>query len=267
MRRPTWNLYEFNLGRNEFFCCPSGQYGVLPISGDAGICKPTNEPVASSLVATPATQYGGGSVATTMVGGGGAASPTTTLTKTSTLNGGGVTTIVTAVGGSASTATATSGSGSSGSSSGSGISKSTKKSKLSIGAIVGIAIAGVVLILAILCFCFWKRHSAKKSKGVMGPSTQMPYVGGSGGGYEGQQSGAAVPSPYDAREHKSLAVGVQGRQYSGEGMGYGGTPPPQQGYGHTPPPPMQQAMYGPPPVEAPQRWEGRAEMEAGRREI
>jgi hypothetical protein len=97
----------------------------------------------------------------------------------------------------------------------------------------------------------------------------MPYVGGSGGGLEGQQSGGAplyapVPSPYGGavREYKSPAIGVEPRQY-----GYGGTPPPQPGYGHTPPPPLQQGIYGPPPAEAPQRWDGRAEMEGGRREI
>jgi hypothetical protein len=232
-------MFELNLLERFFFCCEPGQIGVLPISGFAGLCEPVDQQVASSLIATPATQVGGAAV-TTVVGGGatGGTGPMSTVTISSTLKNGGVTTITTAVAGAATPTSTGAGPASTGTGS-SGSGSTSSGNNLSIGAIVGITIGGLALIAA--AFMLLQRYCAGRNKQDM---SQETYAGG----YEGGQSGASIYSAMPAvQEYKSPAVGVQGSQ----GYGYGGTPPPQQG------------GYGP-PVEAPQRWDGRVEMGTGR---
>jgi hypothetical protein len=251
-------MYELNLDERSFFCCEPGQFGVLPISGYAGICEPNNQVVASSLIATAASQIGGGAVATGNTGGAPAA---TTNTVTSTLKGGGVTTIT-----SIATSTQAGGGASStgGSTSSNPLSTEAKKLGLSTGAIVGIAV-GALLVLVVTLVSYWLCRRKRNTRyGTEGPSRGAPMY-------------SAVPQPYQSQnlpEYKSPVA-----TYAAPQQGYGGTPPPTQayavspsspqphGYGPSQPPPPQgptQGGYGGRPsaveVPAPQRWEGRAEM-------
>ncbi|KAK0114879.1 hypothetical protein ONS96_013359 [Cadophora gregata f. sp. sojae] len=249
----TWNMYI--LTSDQYFCCEPGQYGVLPSRGYAGICVPNDQVVASSLIATAASQVGGGALTT---GVNTNPVPTSaTRTVTSTLKDGGVTTITTEV---KSTATATAtevsdgGSGSSSSeSTGSSGSKTSKKSKskLSTGATVGIAI-GAVAVLLLLALLLWKVLGARKARDnavvTTGPDG---YAAGNAPAYTPQ---AQQQTP--VMEYKS-PVAVQQGQVSAEGGGWAGTPSSPSGRG--------QGGYMPPalthePVEAPSRWERRAEM-------
>jgi hypothetical protein len=266
--KSTWNLYVYDIDRNYYFCCPPGQYGVLPVSGNAGICKPVDQAVASSLVATPTDQAGGGGAAATTVSGI-VTQSTSTVTRTSTLAGGSVTVVTTAVTEEV-TAEATEGAESS-SSSGSGSSSSGSKKKssaLSTGAIVGIAIGALFVLAAILLGIWWRKRQARQN--MINPST-MPEVYVGGQGHTGVGSAplySTTPQPYQSPvpEYKSPAISSG---YVGSGGGYGpGTPPSQygnqqMGYAGTPPP---VGGYGPPPVEAPAplRWNERAEMGTGR---
>jgi len=245
----TWNMYELDLDARSFFCCEPGQYGVLPVSGYAGICEPNDLVVASSLIATAASQVGGTAVATGNGNTGGAAA---TSTVTSTMKNGGITTITTTLGGATATATQTGNGATStgGSTSSNPISTISNKTGLSTGAIVGIAVgAFALLLIALVAFwaCRRKRNSRYNGENQGPPGSGAPVY-------------SAVPQPYQspAPEYKSPVVryGAPAPQ-----AGYGVSPPPQ-GYGPTQPPVQQYG--GPPPVEAPQGWEERAEMGPGR---
>ncbi|KAG4437938.1 hypothetical protein IFR05_006562 [Cadophora sp. M221] len=257
----TWNMYSLS-GGDQYFCCEPGQFGVLPTSGYAGICVPNDQVVASSLIATAATQAGGGGPLKT--GGNTNPVPTSaTKTVTSTLAGGAVTTITTEVKSTA-TATATgssdaeSGSGASGSDSGgstnSGSTSKKSKSSFSTGAKVGVAI-GAVAVLLLLALILWKVLGARKSKHA------AAAVDGTGYGAAGGMGGAPAytPQPQHATpvtEYKSPATVQQGSVGAGGGEWTGTpSPPPAQGQGGYMPPPMAQQ-----PVEAPSRWERRVEM-------
>lgn len=248
-------MYELELSSQTFFCCEPGQYGVLPVSGYTGICEPNDQPVASSLIATAATQIGG-AVAT---GTGNVVVATTAVasTLTSTLVGGAVTTIKTTV---AATTTQTSGSSATGGTSSSNpISSAAKKLGLSVGAIIGIAVGALVLIvLALVSYYLCRR---KRSTRYAGQAPAQVY--------------SAVPQPYQGQNLEPSEYKSPVAAYAAPVQGYGGHPQPgqghavsplgpqpQAGYGASPPPPPQ--GYGPtqpPPVEAPQRWEGRMEMD------
>ncbi|KAH7403868.1 hypothetical protein BKA64DRAFT_462022 [Cadophora sp. MPI-SDFR-AT-0126] len=240
----TWNMYI--LTGDQYFCCEPGQYGVLPSRGYAGICVPNDQVVASSLVATAASQVGGGALTTGLNTNPVATSATKTVT--STLKGGGVTTITTEVKSTA-TATATdvsdagsgSGSGSSGSTGSPGSSTSKKsKSKLSTGAAVGIAIGAVAVVL-LLALLLWKVLGARKAKNMTAPAAGID-------GYAAGGAPAYTPQPQQqtpVTEYKSPVAVQQGQVGAGDGQGHGGYMPPAL---------TQQ------PVEAPSRWERRVEM-------
>lgn len=244
------------LKNDQYFCCEPGQYGVLPSRGYAGICVPNDQVVASSLVATAASQVGGGALTTGVNTNLVATSATKTVT--STLKDGGITTITTEVKSTA-TATATgssdgelgSGSSSSESAGSSGSSTSKKsKSKLSTGATVGIAI-GAVAVALLLGLLLWKVLGARKAKNNAA-ATASPDGHAAGG------APAYTPQPQQqtpVMEYKTPVAVQQGQV--GTGGEWGGSPSPPLAHG--------QAGYMPPaltqqPVEAPSKWERRVEM-------
>ncbi|KAH7308336.1 hypothetical protein BKA65DRAFT_177219 [Rhexocercosporidium sp. MPI-PUGE-AT-0058] len=247
----TWNMYV--LTGAQYFCCEPGQYGVLPTRGYAGLCVPTDQVVASSLVATAASQVGGAALT---AGGNTNPVPTSaTKTVTSTLKGGAVTTITTEVKSTA-TATATnvsnSGSGSSGSESGGNTNSSTKsKSSFSTGAKVGVAI-GAVAVLLLFAFLLWKVLGARKSKRAAAVEGIGYGTGGSGGApaYTPQ---AQQQTP--VAEYKNPVTVQQGTVTGGGEWAGSPSPPPAQSQGGYVPPALTQQ-----PVEAPSRWERRVEM-------
>jgi hypothetical protein len=165
-------MFELDSG-HDYFCCEQGQYGVLPVSGYAGICEPIDQPVASSRIATSVSQAGSPAPATGVV-----VQPGTTGTVTSTLQNGGVTTILTTI--PASTATGAvsqtgtgggAGSTAAGQSSGSGNSVSLSK-----GALIAIIVCAIAVPIAclIIFFVFWRKRRA-------GRGGEGPFSGNSGG--------------------------------------------------------------------------------------
>ncbi|PVH77551.1 hypothetical protein DL98DRAFT_591149 [Cadophora sp. DSE1049] len=247
----TWNMYI--LTGDQYFCCEPGQYGVLPSRGYAGICVPNDQVVASSLVATAASQVGGGALTTGVNTNPVATSATKTVT--STLKDGGVTTITTEVKSTA-TATATdvsdagsgSGSSSSDSAGSSGSSTTKSKSKLSTGATVGIAIGAVAVVL-LLALLLWKVLGARKAKNnaTAGPDG---YAAGGAPAYTPQ-----APQQTPVMEYKNPVAVQQGQVGAGGEWVRTPSPPPGQGQGGYMPPALTQQ-----PVEAPSRWERRVEM-------
>ncbi|KAH6718650.1 hypothetical protein BKA61DRAFT_261164 [Leptodontidium sp. MPI-SDFR-AT-0119] len=252
----TWNMYI--LETDQYFCCEPGQFGVLPSQGYAGLCVPNDQVVASSLIATAASQVGGGAVST-----GGNTNPvltSATKTVTSTLAGGGVTTITTEV---KSTATATAtdvsdaGSGASGSASGgstnSGSTSKKSKSSFSTGAKVGVAV-GAVAVLLLLALILWKVLGARKSKHAAAAVDGTGY--GAAGGMGGAPAYTQAQQQTPVTEYKNPVAVQQGIVGAGGGEWAGSpSPPPGQGQGGYMPPPVAQQ-----PVEAPSRWERRVEM-------
>ncbi|KUJ07607.1 uncharacterized protein LY89DRAFT_789672 [Mollisia scopiformis] len=266
----TWNMYT--QGGGNYFCCEPDQFGVLPLHGYAGICEPLDQTVASSLIATPASQVGGAAVTSvaTETGGGGAAN---TMTVTSTLQNGGVTTITTAISG---TATQTQGSASA---TGTGLNTpkggGTATITLSRGAEIGIAI-GAALVLIVGAIVLWRCVRAKKGRQTKMNNEGYAYQSGPAPMYSAvpnqgmqQQQQPYVVSP--VQEYKTPVVGVMPQYGSptpspGSAGGYASpnsSPPPQfhqqqQQYGSSP---QMQGRYeapgGPvsPPVEAPNAWE------------
>ena len=217
---------------------------------------PNDQVVASSLVATAASQVGGGALTI-----GANTNPVTTSatkTMTSTLKDGDVTTITTEVKSTA-TATATdssdgeSGSDSSSSesagSSGSSTSKKSK-SKLSTGATVGIAI-GAVAVALLLGLVLWKVLGIRKAK-----NNAATTAGNDG--YAAGGAPAYTPQPQQqtpVMEYKTPVAVQQGQVGTGGEWGVSPSPPLAHGQGGYMPPALTQQ-----PVEAPSKWERRVEM-------
>jgi len=155
----TWNMYALSFASRTFFCCEPGQYGALPISGYSGICEPIDQNVASSLVATPASQIGATGIATAVV------QPATTGTVTSTLKNGYQTTILTTLsGGTATGAVTGTGSGSFGTAGTGQATASSSTLSISKGALIAIIACAIVvpLIALITIFVFWRKRKAEK---------------------------------------------------------------------------------------------------------
>lgn len=139
----------------DYFCCPDGYIGVLPVSGASGICELEGVDVPKSQLATLASQVGSAasvgpgsgspsSGAPTAVPTGGAGSPT--------LTGGGP------GGGPQPTGPAPSSAPGEG-----GTADSVSGSGVSTGAIAGIAVGAVaVLVLAFGLIMWWHRRSLRK---------------------------------------------------------------------------------------------------------
>ncbi|KAK0742932.1 hypothetical protein B0T18DRAFT_172698 [Schizothecium vesticola] len=144
----SWDMYS--LAKNEYFCCPTGYFGVLPISGSSGLCElDVNGLSASriaSLVTTPTGSGSGGGASTTRSAGNGAVGGGDS--GSSGGNGG-------------------NGSGRDGSSDGSnGVGKApgTSPNGISAGAIAGIAIGGVILLAICFAVILWiHRKSLRKT--------------------------------------------------------------------------------------------------------
>jgi hypothetical protein len=187
-------MYELTV-ENAYFCCEPGQIGVLPVNGYAGLCEPTDQSVASSLIATPASQVGGAPV-TSIAGEGAGSAATTTSSSTSQSTGG----------------SSNSGSSSSGGSS-SGITAALHKVHLTIGAIVGIAVGGVAVICVVLLL-LWKCCCASQRR--ISARAVEPYRSVNEG-YPQPEYAAPV------QEYKEPNVGiqVQGGAYGGQGYGAG----------------------------------------------
>lgn len=226
-------MYALSFSSRIFFCCEPGQYGVLPISGYTGICEPVDQPVASSLVATPASQVGATGVATAVV------QPGTTGTVTSTLKNGALTTILTTVPGVTATGT-TSGTGGGSASTGTG-QGATSSSTVSIskGALIAIVVCAIVvpIICLVIFLVFWrKRRAEKKMEG-------HPVNGG------GMVYAAAPPNEKSPGVSYSMPIAGEQRVY---------------GKSELPPGTMQAGGHGgaSPAVEVPasRRWDGRTEM-------
>ncbi|PVH75310.1 hypothetical protein DL98DRAFT_593304 [Cadophora sp. DSE1049] len=263
----TWTLYETKT-TSDYFCCPPGQYGVLPLGNYGGICQYNDVAVDSSRSATLVEQLG---TRTT--------SPTTrTATITSTRNDGVETTITQVVTGKTTVTTEASPTGTGGSvqvpsgndndsgSSSSGSTSSSSNNGLSAGAIAGIVIGSLgVLALFLVAFMLYRRNS-KKSSARRG-AAEGP-TGGAVEGYAGgmQQQGGSAPSysavpqnqdnyPIPVTEYKSPAT----QAASPVPTGYAQT----QSYGNELPSPAD-GSQGPYEAPVPPRWEGRAEMGSNR---
>ncbi|PMD48151.1 hypothetical protein L207DRAFT_1838 [Hyaloscypha variabilis F] len=138
-------MYALSFASRTFFCCEPGQYGALPISGYSGICEPIDQNVASSLVATPASQIGATGIATAVV------QPATTGTVTSTLKNGYQTTILTTLsGGTATGAVTGTGSGSFGTAGTGQATASSSTLSISKGALIAIIACAIVVPLIAL---------------------------------------------------------------------------------------------------------------------
>lgn len=51
---PANVMYVLRQASKSYFCCPVGQFGVLPISGYGGFCQENGTPVDPTRVATRA---------------------------------------------------------------------------------------------------------------------------------------------------------------------------------------------------------------------
>jgi hypothetical protein len=248
-------MYALSFSSRTFFCCEPGQYGVLPISGYTGICEPVDQPVASSLVATPASQAGATGVTTAVV------QAPSTGTVTSTMRNGALTTILTTA---LVTATGT-GNGSPASTSGatgSGFGQSgTVTFHISKGGLIGIVLVAVVALASIIIFCvYWRKRKADRRRGGA-------VLGGNGGGgavyaVSGTPMRAAVPRVDDKNPGVMYAQPVGGSPVIQQRY-------PQQDYGKSelPSPVMHANTHAgmSPNMEVPpsRRWEdpyGRVEM-------
>lgn len=136
----TWDLY--GLSKDKYFCCPTGYFGVLPISGGAGLCEPNVVGIPASRIASIFTVPTGASAGGG--GGGGASNPQPTA------------------GNSGAGAGAGSGSGSSseGGNAGAG---GSGGSAVSAGAIAGIVMGGIILLAIVVSVILWyHRRSLRK---------------------------------------------------------------------------------------------------------
>lgn len=298
----TWDMYA--LSKTTFFCCEPGQIGIIPIRGYTGICGYPEQVVASSLIATRASQIGGAAVTTVVGNTGGGAAPTSTKIITSSLKGGGVTTITSLVGQTVAAGTDASQPTTTGSSAtGAGAPGTTKKSSFGLGAIIGIAVGGLLLlVIALLVFLLVKSKN-KNRKFAQGDNQSYQYNGGNQGGAPMPMYNS-TPAPYQSpvQEQKTPVVGyAQPAPPAGQGKHGGGymrsqdsQSQGQQG-SHRPPTPELQGKHGggylryqegqgqgqqgiheisspksrpveydSPLVEAPSRWERRVEIGGGK---
>ncbi|KAF8857806.1 hypothetical protein BDZ45DRAFT_422310 [Acephala macrosclerotiorum] len=187
----TWDMYALP-SSGEYFCCEPGQYGVLPLHGYAGICEPTDQAVASSLIATPASQVGGAAVTSVATQTGGIVK--STLVVTSTLQGGGVTTITSAVSGAQTgTNTAASASSTSTGTNGGATASITFTKGAMIGIACGVAVIIIVAILAIWRCCLGRKRRRVAAANNMSNSNSGPNQGPN----PGQGQGYAFPPSYN----------------------------------------------------------------------
>ncbi|KAH7403205.1 hypothetical protein BKA64DRAFT_668533 [Cadophora sp. MPI-SDFR-AT-0126] len=262
----TWTLYAAKT-TNDYFCCPPGQYGVLPLGDYGGICQYNDVAVESSRSATEISQLG---TRTTPP-------PTTrTATITSTRNDGVETTITEVVTGKTTATTEASPAGTSGSvqvpsgndndsGSSSGSTTSSSKNGLSAGAIAGIVIGSLgVLALFLVAFMLYRRNSKRSNAqqgGAGGP------IGGTVEGYGGgMQQGPSAPS-YSAvpQSQDNYPISVEPKSPAMQAAspvptGYTQAQP----YGNELPNSPANGAQGPYEAPVPPRWEGRAEMGSNR---
>jgi hypothetical protein len=141
----------YSLAKNKYFCCPTGYFGVLPVSGSSGLCELDVNGLSTSriasLVTTPTGSGSGGGASTTGSAGNGAAG-----------------------GGSSGSSGGSGGNGSGGDGSGGGSSgvlgnaPGTSPNGISAGAIAGIAIGGVILLAICFAGILWvHRKSLRKT--------------------------------------------------------------------------------------------------------
>ena len=198
-------MYE--LANNDgYFCCEPDQIGVLPLNGYAGLCEPTDQAVANSLIATPASQVGGAAV--TSAAGAGKTTPTATKVGAT----------ATATSSSGSQSTGQSSSGGSSSSGSSTITADLEKVHLSIGAIVGIAVGGIAVIIVAL-FLLWKCCCARRRRNDM--RAVEPYRNVNEAYAQPAYNVPPVQYGPPVQEYKEPEVGVQGHGIAYGGQGYG----------------------------------------------
>ena len=207
-------MYALSFSSRTFFCCEPGQYGVLPISGYTGICEPVDQPVASSLVATPASQAGGTVIAT-------AVQAPSTGTVTSTMRDGALTTILTTALLATASGTATgTGNGSPASTAGatgSGFGQSgTVTFHISKGGLIGIVLVAIIVLASIIIFCvYWRKRKADRRRGGA-------VLAGNGGGTVYAGTGTPMHAAFPQTDDMSPSV-----VYA---QPVGGSPGVQQGY-------------------------------------
>ncbi|KAH8760134.1 hypothetical protein F5882DRAFT_32141 [Hyaloscypha sp. PMI_1271] len=210
----TWNMYALSFSSRTFFCCEPGQYGVLPISGYTGICEPVDQPVASSLVATSASQAGGTGVAT-------AVQAPSTGTVTSTMRDGALTTILTtallATASSTATGTGNGSPASTAGATGSGFGQSgTVTFHISKGGLIGIVLVAIIVLATIIIFCvYWRKRKADRRRGGAA-------LAGNGGGTVYAGTGTPMHAAFPQTDDMSPSV-----VYA---QPVGGSPGVQQGY-------------------------------------
>jgi hypothetical protein len=250
-------MYALSFSSRTFFCCEPGQYGVLPISGYTGICEPVDQPVASSLIATPVSQAGGTGVATAVV------QAPTAGKITSTLANGAITTILTTAPAATASSTATgTGSGNPASTAGATGSGSgqigTVTFHISKGGLIGIVLVAVVVLASLIIFCmYWRKRKANKQRAAGGGG--MSSLAESGRGDAAQAGAVHVGVPGSQMDHKSPGF-VQTQPVSTSHDMHQGYPPPENGKFELPSPVIPASTHGvtSPNMVAPepQRWEG-----------
>ncbi|KAL2063381.1 hypothetical protein VTL71DRAFT_5186 [Oculimacula yallundae] len=253
----TWSLYQARSGI-YYFCCPPGQYGVIPVGNYGGICQYNDVPVAASRSATLVEQVGTSSITRA----------TRTSTTTSTRSDGAVVIVTQTVEGTpkavGASPTSVSGQGNNNNANQNSNGTSSSNQGLSAGAIAGIVIGSLgVLALFLVAFMLYRRNS-KKSKteqAIGGPNggTTESHAGGMQQANEPQYTAVSQQNhdnnyPIPATEMKSPALSAAS---------------PTSGYVHNQPygNELPSSAYGNPgPYEAPvqPQWEGRAEMGSNR---
>lgn len=261
----TWTLYAAKTTA-DYFCCPPGQYGVLPLSDYGGICQYDDVAVDSSRSATLVEQLGTRS-----------ASPTTrTATITSTRNDGVETTITEVVTGKTTATGEASPAGTGGSAqvpsgndndsgSSSGSTSSSSNKGLSAGAIAGIVIGSLgVLALFLVAFMLYRRNSKRSNAQPGGAGgTTGGTVEGYGGGM--QQQAASAPS-YSAvpQRQDNYPIPVENKSPAMQTASPAPTGFAQTQYGNELPHSPAISPHGPYEAHVPPTWEGRAEMGSSR---
>ncbi|CZT03093.1 uncharacterized protein RAG0_09961 [Rhynchosporium agropyri] len=250
----TWSLYQAH-DTDYYFCCPQGQYGVLPIGNYGGICQYNDVPVAASKIATLVDQVGTSSISR----------PTRTATMTSTRSDGATVIVTQILEGTATKPPGTNPTSSASSSKDNQNQNSSDTSPsnkgISAGAIAGIVIGSLgVLALFLVAFMLYRRNS-KKTK------TEQASRGPNGGATDAYASGmpqgnapnyTAIPQqnhdinyPIPVTEIKSPLISAA----SPAPGGYSQSPP--HGAELQSPASGNTGPYGAPTQP---QWEGRAEL-------